>query len=265
MRHIEDEGRRYMTVKLISYTLGFVGFILIGVIWITNITGLFAYIGIMSVGLAIALQDLLTNLAGWLFIIIRQPFRVGDRIEIGDSAGDVIDIRLFQFSIIEIGNWVHADQSTGRIIHIPNGWVFKKALANFTVGFHFLWNEIEVMVTFESNWEKAKGILFDIAKKFTAIQSAEAANEIRKAADKYLIHFKHLTPIVWTRVDESGVTLTIRYLCAPRQRRSTSSNIWEEILRSFKACDDVDFAYPTMRYYDNTVEGKPGAGGKPGG
>ena len=101
----------------------------------------------------------MTNLAGWVFIAIRKPFAVGDRIEIGDHTGDVIDMRLFQFTLVETGNWVDADQSTGRIIHIPNGWVFRQSTANYTAGFNFIWNEIPVTVTFESNWEKARDIL----------------------------------------------------------------------------------------------------------
>ena len=64
--------------------------------------------------LAIALQDPLTNLAGWLFILIRRPFRVGDRIQVGANTGDVVDIRPFRFLMLEVGNWVHADQGTGR-------------------------------------------------------------------------------------------------------------------------------------------------------
>ena len=78
------------------------------------------------------------------FIIWRHPFRVGDRIQVGDQAGDVIDLRIFQFSLMEIGNWVAADQSTGRIIHVPNGIVFTHPLANYSLGFDYIWNEIPI-------------------------------------------------------------------------------------------------------------------------
>ena len=88
--------------------------------------------------------------------MIRKPLKVGDRVQIGDVTGDVIDIRIFQFSVIEIGNWVDADQSTGRIIHIPNGTIFIKWQANYTAGFEYIWNEIPVLVTFESDWKTAK-------------------------------------------------------------------------------------------------------------
>ena len=117
------------------------------------------FLGLVSAGIAIALKDPLVNMVGWLFILIRQPFKVGDRIQIGSAAGDVIDIRLFQFSINEIGNWVDADQSTGRIIHIPNGIVFTEPQANYTAGFQYIWHEISVLITFESDWKKAKQIL----------------------------------------------------------------------------------------------------------
>src|SRR3989441_12617332 len=109
-------------------------------------------------GLAIALKDPVTNLAGWIFIVWRRPFEVSDRVEIGGHKGDVIDIRLLQFTLNEIGNWVNADQSSGRIIHIPNGKVFTEPVANYDKGFKYIWNEVPVLVTFESDWRQAKAI-----------------------------------------------------------------------------------------------------------
>lgn len=86
-------------------------------------------------------------------------------MQIGQHVGDVIDIRLFQFTILEIGNWVEADQSTGRLIHMPNAKVFQEPQANYSTGFEYIWHEIPVMVTFESNWKKTKTILQEIVTK----------------------------------------------------------------------------------------------------
>ncbi|MFH1755281.1 MAG: mechanosensitive ion channel domain-containing protein [Candidatus Latescibacterota bacterium] len=263
-KRITDVSKRYLLAKTMNYVLGFTIVIIVIVIWFGNVTGWAAYLGILSAGLAIALQDPVTNLAGWVFIAVRKPFAVGDRIQIGDHRGDVIDMRLFQFTIVEIGNWVSADQSTGRIIHIPNGWIFKHSTANYTAGFNFIWNELPIIVTFESDWDKAKKILSDIATKHSILKSQEAQDQVRKAARKYLIYFQHLTPIVWTSVADNGVTLTIRYICEPRKRRSTETAIWEEILSAFARADDIDFAYPTTRFYDNVSEGKPEARATPG-
>ena len=260
-RQVEDTARRYALNKATSYSVGLVVLLALVMIWTRGGTGLAAYLGIVSAGLAIALQDPLINLAGWIFIVVRRPFIVGDRIEVGLHRGDVIDVRLFQFSLIEIGNWVDADQSSGRIIHMPNGVVFRDAIANYTQGFNFIWDEIPVTVTFESNWRGAKEMLAEIAERHSAIQSEHAAAQVRSATQTFLIQYQHLTPIVWTAVADIGVTLTLRYLCAPRRRRSTANDIWESILDAFAGADDIDFAYPTTRYYDNRREGKSGAGG----
>jgi small-conductance mechanosensitive channel len=137
--------------------------------------------------------------------------------------------------------------------------VFKHSTANYTTGFNFIWNEIPITVTFESNWKRAKEILSDVASRHSILESKEAQEQVRKAARKYMIYFEHLTPIVWTSVADVGVTLTLRYICAPRRRRSSETAIWEEVLRAFADAADIDFAYPTTRFYQNTIEGKPGA------
>jgi small-conductance mechanosensitive channel len=113
------------------------------------------------------------------------------------------------------------------------------------------------VVTFESNWEKAKEILGRIANEHSAVRSEHAAQQIRRAAQRFMIFYQHLTPIVWTSVADIGVCLTIRYLCTPRSRRSSAAKIWEEILRQFAQHDDIDFAYPTTRIFRNNEEGKP--------
>lgn len=246
-RRTEDVKLRYNWRKTTGYLLYFLLALSILPLWVQNGAGLTTYLGLLSAGIAIALKDPLSNLAGWVFIVWRHPFRVGDRIQIGGHAGDVIDLRIFQFSLMEIGNWVAADQSTGRIIHIPNGLIFAHPLANYTHGFHYLWNEIPVTVTFESDWEKAKVILQEIAGRHSAVPE-EGNRPNTKVGDEYLLYYQHLTPTVYTRVIDRGIDLTIRYLCEPRQRRGTAQAIWEDVLRAFAAHSDIQLAYPTTRF-----------------
>ena len=258
-RRTEDVRIRYQWKKVTLYLV--VSFAILGLvrIWVAGLGDLATYIGLVSAGLAIALKDLLVNLAGWLFILWRRPLEVGDRIEIGGVAGDVIDLRIFQFTIMEIGNWVHADQSTGRVIHIPNAEIFSKPLANSTKGFQYIWNEVPVLVTFESDWRRAKEILTRVVEEHAQHLSEAAAEQVKRASRKYMIFYSKLTPIVYTSVEDSGVLLTLRYLCEPRRRRSSTQALWEAILDAFAQCDDIDFAYPTQRFYDNVREGKEGA------
>jgi small-conductance mechanosensitive channel len=133
--------------------------------------------------------------------------------------------------------------------------VFSKVLANYTKASDFIWNEIPVLVTFESNWEKAKQLIGDIANKHSVKFVPNAEESFRRASNQYFLHYGKLTPIVYTTVDESGVLLTIRYLCKPRNRRGSEQTLWEEILRSFQQHSDIDFAYPTHRYYNHLSEG----------
>jgi len=257
-RRTEDVRTLYHWKKLSGYVAGVLGVLLVGRVWFEGVQSLATFLGLLSAGVAIALKDPLANLAGWTFILWRRPFEVGDRIEIGGVAGDVIDQRLFQFTVLEIGNWVHADQSTGRIVNIPNGRVFTDPLANYTRGFHFIWNEIPVLITFESDWQKAKEILTHLAEKHSQHLSVQAEAEVKKAARQYMILYSRFTPKVYTTVEDSGVLLTIRHVCEPRQRRGTAEAIWEDILRAFAAAPDIDFAYPTHRFYDHGTEGKLG-------
>jgi small-conductance mechanosensitive channel len=258
-RRVDDVRARYRWQKTSSYVLVPIGILVVGRIWYEGFSSLATFLGLVSAGIAIALKDLLVNLAGWIFILWRRPFETGDRIQIGDHGGDVIDIRIFQFTVLEIGNWVDADQSTGRVIHIPNGKVLTDFLANYSKGFQYIWNELPVLVTFESNWRKAKEILQEIAKRHAAHLTHDAADRIKEVSRRFMIFYSTLTPTVYTSVADCGVLLTLRYLCEPRRRRSTAQEIWEDVLTAFGECDDIDFAYPTYRYYDNRLEGKPGA------
>ncbi len=148
---------------------------------------------------------------------------------------------------MEIGNWVGADQSTGRVIHIPNQRVFLEPLANYSAGFPYLWNELKVLVTLESDWKQAKTLFAEITKEITKDVVAEAQGPRKEGDQRFLIHYRTLTPAVYTSVEESGVLLTVRYLCRPRERRGTSEALWEEILQAVSRTEGIELAYPTQR------------------
>jgi small-conductance mechanosensitive channel len=256
-RGAQDPRVRYKWRKTITYLALLVGVLWVGHIWIERFGAVATYLGLVSAGLAIALKDIVANLAGWGFIVWSRPFDVGDRVQIGAHAGDVIDLHLFQFTLNEIGNWVNADQSTGRIIHVPNGRVLSEPVVNYDKGFRYIWNEIPVTVTFESNWKKAKQILERLAAQHAEQLTEHVEKELLEASRQYLIAYTKLTPIVYVRVLDHGICLTIRYLIRSRFRRGSENAIWQEVLDAFAAESDIDFAYPTARHL---VEGQ-GKGG----
>lgn len=248
-KKLPEAKAQYKWRKNMTYIAVFIGFLIVGRIWFEGLQSLATFLGLLSAGLAIALRGPVTDFAGWIFLLWRKPFDVGDRIQVGDVKGDVIDVRVFKFTLLEIGNWVHADQSTGRVIHVPNHLVFDDSLANYTSDFEFIWNELEVLITFESDWKKAKQMLQEIADKHLEDYVNEAQYQVRRAKQSYLIHYSYLTPTVYTDVRDSGICLTIRHLSNPRRRRSLGEAIWEDILDKFNDHDDIDLAYPTMRIY----------------
>jgi hypothetical protein len=81
-----------------------------------------------------------------------------------------------------------------------------------------------------------------------------ARQQVREAAKRYMINYDNLTPIVYTRVNPSGVLLTLRYLSDPRKRRGTEEKVWEDILTAFEQEPTIDFAYPTQRIYYHPAE-----------
>lgn len=253
---IENTKIYYRTKKILSYIVIIFSAILIGRVWFVGVRSITTFVGLFSAGLAIAMKDLVLNIAGWIFILSRKQFRVGDRIEIEGVSGDVIDIKIFDFTIMETGKWIKADQSTGRIVSIPNRDVFNNPLFNYSEGIPFIWSEIEVRLTYESNWKKAKKILQEIADKHGEKIQDRAEKSIKEASKKYMIFNAKLEPTVYTSTNEDGIVLTIRYLCYYRGKRDVKQKIWEAILTSFENHNDIEFSYPTQRVYDRPKENK---------
>jgi small-conductance mechanosensitive channel len=102
-RYSEESKVRYTWKRTVSFLFGLFSVLLILGVWFRALSQLGAFLGLLSAGIAIALKDPLSNITGWLFIVVRKPFSIGDRFQIGGDAGDIIDIRLFQFSLLEIG------------------------------------------------------------------------------------------------------------------------------------------------------------------
>jgi small-conductance mechanosensitive channel len=249
-RTITDGDVLFRARKAITYITMSVAVFLLTWIWVPFFDDLGTFLGLLVAGLAIALADVFLDLAGWLFIMLRRPFRVGDRIEIDGTAGDVVDVRAFRFTLLEIKSWVDADQSTGRLVHVPNGHLFRHPTANYTEGFFHIWHEMPVLVTFESDWRRAEELIraalepLAIAEEDFRRQEAAAS-----AARDYVIKFREMGATVYVSTRDSGVLLTARLLVEARSRRNVEDEFWRSLLTAFEAEPSVELAYPTVRTY----------------
>ncbi len=245
-RYVKSPTRRYQATRTLRRIGLGGGVILLLLLLSPASTSLVNLLTIAAAGLAIALRELLLSIAAWMRINLLAPFKQGDRIEIGGVHGDVIDIRLLRTTLMETNGWVEADQSTGRMVHVPNSWLFEHALYNHSRGFSFIWNEVSVTLTFRSDWEAARAILEDLAQQSASIIEHQAKQEMQEMSREFLVHYSILTPFVYVRVTEHGVRLTLRYLCEVRKRRGTEHALAISMLRAFKDHGRIEFAYPMV-------------------
>ena len=251
-RWIHKPDVLYVVRKRLFYIATILGIILVAGIWTEFLSGLTTFLGIIGAGVALALKDPLTSIAGWLYLTVSRLYSLGDRIEIDGMKGDVVDIGVFNSILLEVDGWVHGEQSTGRLVTVPHNWLFIKQLYNYTTGFRFIWTETAVNVTYESDWKEAQRIITDIIDDISGDTPERAAAAIRTASNKYLIKLGTLTPIVYTANLDFGIQLTARYLVPVRSRRAKESQVIKAILDSFNASDTIDLAYPTYRIVQNS-------------
>ena len=251
------EGKNlYYFRKLISFTSG----LLIAVIVVLNFMGDFgsltAVLGLAGAGLAIALKDPIVSLVGWFLIVGRFGISVGDRVEINQVKGDVIDIGLLRITLLEVGNWIGAEQSTGRVVFFPNSFIFQSHYFNYSTGNSFIWDEIRFTVTYESDWKRARQILEEVATRASQTFVDAAKGSQKQLERQYQINLGTLTPYVYVSIANNGIDLVLRYLTGIRKRRSTQDQICQEILQAFGAVPDIELSAPARRA---AVETKPAA------
>ncbi len=252
-KYVKHERKKHSIIKWTRYIT--VSFVILWILLLYNShvqkdTPFYLFfIGILLAGVAISLRDVFSNIVAWVIIVSGKGFNNGDRIKVGSVSGDVIDVGLLRTIIAEIGDWVDADQSTGRLISIPNNMVLGKEIINYTQGYDFIWDEIRILITFESNWKKAEKIINDIAYEDFDQKKEQIQERLKKVKRKYFLRFNYITPKVYVTIKDSVVVLASRYIVRARPRRTIHDSVSREILSRFDRENDIDFAYPTMRIY----------------
>ena len=239
LRRVSASKDRYTLRKTISILITVLVFASLFAIWIERTTTLIIAYGILSAGVAIALQDLLRNIAGGILVIISRPFKAGDRIQVGDSTGDVLDIGSFNTTIMEIREWVDADQYTGRILHIPNSFVLNQTIKNYTRDYSFIWDEIRILLIYGSNWKKAEEIALKTAGPIVGEFEDLAQTELRLLGEKYFITTYDVQTKLFMKMQENWIEMRLRYVVEPRKRRAISHLLISSILEALEKEEDI--------------------------
>ena len=164
-KFVEDARKRYLYNQKVNLISNLIFAVIIFLILKPYMKNVITIISFVSAALTLALREMITNWFAGLYIKIKKPFKVEDRIEIDSKKGDVINISDLSFEMLEVGERVYGEQSTGIIVHLPNSIVFSKPIKNYNKAFKYIWNEILVEVPLDADIEKTKDVLYKIINK----------------------------------------------------------------------------------------------------
>ena len=250
-RFVKDSQARYRIRKVSALISYLVIILFLAVVFKDRLGGLAIALGVAGVGIAFALQEVVTSIAGWAAINFANFYKTGDRIQLGGIKGDVIDIGILRTTLMELGEWVKSDLYTGRIVRIANSFVFKEPVFNYSGDFPFLWDEITVPVTYASDHRLAREILEKIIHTVIEEYSAYAKRAWKDIVKKYMVEEAMIDPAVTLVCTDNWIEFTVRYITDFKLRRSTKNRIFSLILEEFeKTGGRVKIASTTMQLVD---------------
>jgi small-conductance mechanosensitive channel len=251
---VADAERRHLYRKRVRYAVGVMVLTALIVMFIDRIRELGTLLGFVGAGVAIALREYLASVLAWFYILTQRNIALGSRIEVGSARGDVIDIGLFKLTLVEVRGDGLGEQSSGRVVTVPNYKVLMEPVYLLSGGAPYVWDEMDFLVTHESDWERARDLIEQIGREVTAPQQAEVDSGFRRLGDRYAFRPGITTPIVYVSIAESGIDLKLRYLTHVRQRRTTRDQISRRVLRLLRTDSAIQLAYPTTRSFRREID-----------
>jgi small-conductance mechanosensitive channel len=253
-KYITDNERFYMANKIINFT-NFTFIILILFFnYIENAAYLVTILGFASAGIAIAMKDWFMSILGWLVIVIGGSVHVGDRIRVDMDGmkyvGDVMDISLLRMTILEdiTLTSIMQNRRAGRIIFVPNNYVFTRMIANYTHNsLKTVWDGVKITITFDSNHKKAMHIAKEITKKFSKGYTEITRKQLNKLRQHYSLKNTNVEPRIFSFIEANGMDIEAWYLTNAYGTLTLRSVISTEIVTAFNAEDDITIAYPTQQ------------------
>lgn len=241
------------SASLVTFLLAVLG---LGSIWFDNPTRLATGVGLVGAGLAFTLQKVVTSFAGYFVILRGNTFDVGDRIKMGGVRGDVIALNFMQTIIMEMGQpasvqssdpgmWVQSRQYSGRIVSVVNSTIFDEPVFNYTRDFPFIWEEIQIPITYKADRKLAKSIMLEAASKETVHVEDIAAPVLHTLETKFNITRADIEPKVYVRLTDNWVELSVRFLCEDHGIRGLKSRMSEDIIDRF---DQVNIGIASSTY-----------------
>jgi small-conductance mechanosensitive channel len=215
-------------------------------IWFDDPTTMTTGLGLLTAGLAFALQKVVTAIAGYFVILRGKTFNVGDRIAMGGVRGDVIALGFTQTTIMEMGQppavqgaepamWVQSRQYTGRVVTVSNAKIFDEPVYNYTHEYPFLWEEMRVPIAYTADRDRAEQILLDVATRHAVRPEELDAGAVEELKRRYFLERLGTQPRVFWRITDNWLELTVRFVVRDRGIREVKDAICRDLLKSLDA------------------------------
>ncbi len=252
-KYITDNERFYMANKIITFANFTLIILILFFSYIENVSYLVTILGFASAGIAIAMKDWFMSILGWLVIVFGGSIHVGDRIRVEMDGttfvGDVMDISLLRMTLLEdvTLTTVLQNRRAGRIIFIPNNYVFTRMIANYThSSLKTVWDGIDITITYDSNHKKAIHLAKEITKKFSKGYTDITRKQLNKLRSDYSLKNSNVEPRIFSFIAPNGINISAWYLTNAYATLTLRSVISTEIVDAFMAEDDITIAYPTQ-------------------
>ncbi|MDL5512411.1 mechanosensitive ion channel family protein [Arenibacter sp. M-2] len=248
-KRIENVSVRYKAqkgVEIIGYVL--ISLLILMAFTVENIKDYTIIIGLFTAGITFTLQELILSIAGSFYIFFVKVYKPGDRIEINGIKGDVIDIDSIYTTLMEIGEWVSSDNYSGRIVKISNAFVFKGPIKNYSMDFPFVWDELNIFITYDSDVALAKELVLEKATDYLSEYTKKSLAKWEEMVEHYYIENAKIAPTLAISPTDNWITINLRYITDYKLRRITKHELFQQIIQALVATDDkVKLASTTLQ------------------
>jgi len=228
--HFGYGDQRYHARKMVTATAYIVIFAFIIILFADRLKHVGFAVGVIGAGVVVALQDVIASLGGFIAIGFSNLYRVGDRIQVNETRGDVIDVSVMRTTVLETGNWVSGDLYSGRIVRVPNSVVLKGLIFNYSQGFKFVWDEITIRLTSVSDHEQARQMLLRVAKETVSDYLTEAQDSWKRIVENYRIQNRPLEPTVTLDASGGSLDFSLSYLVDYTKRTTVKDQLFTKIV-----------------------------------
>jgi small-conductance mechanosensitive channel len=231
-----DPATKYEHNYRSQIVLNIINVIALFIIWEGHFNSLVTIISFVSAAATIALREIIFNFFAGIFIRVKKPFSIEDRIEVDGIKGDVVSINTLNFEVLEIGDRINGEQSSGIIVSFPNSFVLTNHVKNYVKEFKYIWNEITIKIPFTSDVNTTKTEIYKILKTNEILKKVpkKMENQIGNISLNYRIYFNNLEPVIYTKIVDDHIELYARYLVNPKKARNVEDNLWNQIIIAYK-------------------------------